>query len=199
MYRKMMMDSEPSWWRTRTVLKSSNLNVRYFLLFEFFQRNAQRYAILRASLSDGRRAWEGTFSHDEIFPRKRLQLGSDEKSAKLRETIDEDDGGLEVRQMSADAEEVVVLVHMDQGASDIIRLELPVKIESKAFVDRIMTYLAHVEFRLKSAESSKRKDCLRIEEAQSQVEAVANQREVENRRVEKGLKHLMEEKRKHWA
>lgn len=200
----MVDGGAPVWWQTRTIpgpkVDGGQIThgVRYYALFEFFSRNAQKYAFLRVSLSDGMNAWENTFSHEEAFARNSIFKRSDEVSAKLRTVLDDAvHDQLEVK--SKDAEKPVVIICLDQNSSEAVQLELKVKIDGKKFVDRVMSYLAHVEAQLKHEQEGLQEMRTKRQDLMAETESLAKLKQEEDNKIEVGMKFLMDEKRRHWG
>lgn len=123
-----MLKDQVSWWHTCVI---SN----WFILLEYFPKNAIQYALARIAVSDGVRAWEGMFSADEIAAMTRT-------SRKVLEHIRESSAlGLE-RQLNVSTTHLgdhAKLVFSDSEGQRTV-LEMKNEINTSEFIGRAVVY-----------------------------------------------------------
>lgn len=198
-----MSEQGPSWWRTRVYSPAASQQVSktWFFLFEFFQRHAESFAVLRVSVSDGNIAADATFSHGETFSQHgygSTSLESRQKSQHFRDTVDDiDSGSVTVTNNNSKSTSIVVEVH---GSKLILPIALPMKndLNPKLFLERSMIYMTHMEASLESekehiSELGRRRAEL-LREVQTAVEAKKDDDDL----MARGMCALMNEKRKYW-
>lgn len=199
-----MSDKGPSWWKTRTISSpipsAPGANANVYLIFESFDKNARQHEILRVSATDGNLFWEGMFSHDEIFSDGHLSRSPTEYSARMRTAID-DVVNTKVNVLShvAMPQEITVVVDLDQGpGAPQVKLTLKEYIDRNTFLERLMTYIKHVEVkrRLENERLDRRK--IRRAQLQSLVDEDVRKKRDDDLQIGNGLKILMAEKKKYW-
>lgn len=170
----------------------------YYLLFETFERNARKHELLRVAMSNGNCALEGTYSHDEIVFGNGFTSGAGDVSCEMRAVIcGGEQGTVLVRADSNSPQGYAVVIRLRSTTSEI-RLELKTAIGGEVFVDRIMSYMKHVETQLHSDQErlqsrEKKRDML-----QKRVEQAISKKQEEDLKLETGMRILMKEKRNYW-
>lgn len=199
-----MADNGPSWWQMRVVpdlhlpQRSSVTDSTFFMIFESFDRNATKHAILRVAITNGNLSSEGTYSHDEIFCASKFSRSSTEYAAKMRAAIDDTENNAVTVEIDPGTSHNCIL-RIDLGsAGSHVTLELKENIDEATFVNRLMTYLTHVEAKRRMEKERLESRQRKRDTLQSFVEQAVSKKLDENRKLETGLRVLMTEKRNHW-
>lgn len=147
-----MGEKGPTWWKTCEIGTSQSCEqntAKYFALFEFFHRNAQKYALLRVSLTDGIKAYEAAFSPDQIFLRPFPSCKSiSDTSALFINVLDETVHGsfmVHLNNATSTSSDTVTLIISSPLFHSDITLCIDNNISSATFTSRIMEYLNYVE------------------------------------------------------
>lgn len=194
----------PSWWQMRTVPApnldpgSSNADSTYFLIFESFEKNAHKHAILRAAVTNGVLSLEGAYSHDEIFSTSKFARSPTEFAEKMRAVIDDvENNAVTVETDACGPHRYALRINLGSDRMDVT-LHLKDKIDEKTFLDRLMTYLSHVECKRRMEEECLERRQRKRDTLKALVDDAVNRKLDENRKLETGLRTLMTEKRNHW-
>lgn len=190
-----------SWWRTLVVSQPASdrgSERKHYMLFETFEQNARKHEVLRVSWSDGGMALEGTYGHDEIF----FGNGSTrmaEVSSEMRSVIDEGrEGSVAVRSDVSAAHGYTIIIQL-RSTTQQVKLEPKAEIAAETFVDRIVSYMRHIEaqlhFDLDRRQSRQKKHGI----LQERVSEAVGKKQEEDRRLEIGLRFLMKEKLDYWS
>lgn len=201
-----MPDEGASWWKSLTLPVSNSVTgkdsctqTKHYILLETFAQNARKAEILRISWSDGKKALEGTYSHDEVF------LGSRRTTGKVRDLSNEmkaivdngEDGEIHVSTTDRFEDPHGLAIHI---CSDIlkVRLEMKIEIDNEQFVDRVMAYLNHVEALLRSEQERLHARHERYNLLRKEVNDLMNKKVSEDHKAEVGIRVLMREKKQYW-
>lgn len=186
---------------SRSTTENKDLDqTSHYLLFETFAQNARKAEILRVSWSNGEYALEGTFSHDEVFLGNRNCTSKEGDLAHdMRAVIDAgEQRGVHVSQVQGGGEPHAIAIRVQSDGSNL-RLDVKNGISPAAFIDRIMTYLIHVEARLHSEHERVQTKLEKHRLLRKEVDDLSGKKMSEDRRTEAGMRLLMTEKWQYWA
>lgn len=199
-----MEKSGPSWWQTRVITPEVNgemtdvQQTTWYTLFECFRQNANRYAVLRISVSNGGVSYVGSHNDEEIF----IQNTSAAKNAaalvkSLMNVVDTTEGAIRIEMNEASRPGVTVCFSSEAFKVDV-RLEASRPLESQQFLDRTMAYLANTEADLQEVRDNVSILTQRRQELVSKVEKSVQNKLDDDGVIERGLRVLMKEKRNYW-
>lgn len=201
-----MSNAGVSWWQSTVVSGPSTSPEqgvgdasKHYVLFETFERNARKHEVLRVSWSDGNKALEGTYGHDEVFFGNGFARGgAEDMSREMRSVIEVGkDGTVTVKANSDAVHGYEIVIQLYSTTSDI-KLELKVDIATERFVDRMMSYMKHVETQLHSDLDRMQSRLMKHGMLQKRVDEAVRKKQEEDLKIEVGVRLLMNEKRSHW-
>lgn len=187
-----------SWWAAKPLVSDGTDPI--FSLFEFFPRNAEPYAQLRVSISNGTHAYYGFFAHDALFP---LYSNSSKTfpshrspSGTMRDVIDGVTPGVLRTENFGSENDPVVIVESSHLRSPI-SLHLSHQEPIDSFLQRVTDYFNHLNHKLCELQhETNEKARLRDELAKTLDESVSQKVSFDQQLIQ-GTTILMIEKEKH--
>lgn len=192
----------PTWWASQTIYSTNKS--QWQVLFEFFGKNAEQYALLRVSASDGRIATKGVFTNEDLQTYANFANFSRAKASKttdackiLRHVVDERIPG--VVNLQEQPQLCISIASIASVAQPAVELQLNMNMEQtlKAFLQQSMQYLSNVQATFQNLDESVQTLQTEYDQQKAAFDAAIATKIQNDHKLVHGTTTLMLEKRKH--